>query len=209
MTDNIKSHIRDINLDILLNSKNKFDIDISKRYKHKFRLFYPNRKLIKYITSIGGVLIGSRSLRCYTLNGESILSRDSDDWDFVVTLDMAYKILNFQNTNHIPEINDTISFKNQRYWRHPAYSDSYRVGPVDVQIIIADELPLYSERDKIRIADISYSINQKIKLINKLEDIRKIQSYSDKIENLSYQINKHTEDIKNIIIKINSIKNEI
>ena len=211
MITEITSHIRDINLDILLN-KNIFEIDTSKRYKSKIRLFYPNRKLIKYITEIGGVLTGSRALRCYTLDKTAILNRDSDDWDFIVTLDMAYKILNFKNVNQIPEINGTISFKNQRYWRHPAYSDSYRVGPVDVQIIIKDELPLYSEKNKIRIADISYSINQKIKLINKLEEeleVKRMYSFTHQTAELSYQIDKHTEDIKNIIIKINSIKNEI
>ena len=46
-------------------------IDISKRYNNKFRLFYPSRNLIKYTTNIGGVLVGSRAIRCYTIDGNS------------------------------------------------------------------------------------------------------------------------------------------
>ena len=68
----IKSYIRDINLDILMNCPD-VKIDISKRFYNKFRLFYPSRKLIKYVTKIGGVLTGSRATRCYTIEGKPIL----------------------------------------------------------------------------------------------------------------------------------------
>ena len=42
----IKAYMRDINLEILMNSPD-VKIDVSKRYYNKFRLFYPSRKLIK------------------------------------------------------------------------------------------------------------------------------------------------------------------
>lgn len=207
MTTEIKSHIRDINLDILLN-KNNFEIDVSKRYKNKIRLFYPNQKLINYITKVGGVLTGSRALRCYTLDKNTILDRDSEDWDFIITLDMAYKIFNFKKINNIPKIGDVISIKDQRYWRHPDYSEAYRVGPVDIQLIISDKLPLYKEKNNIRISDISYSINYKLKMIDEIENTIHSGYYND-TKFLKDKITKHTDDIKSIIIKINSIKNEI
>jgi 5,10-methylene-tetrahydrofolate dehydrogenase/methenyl tetrahydrofolate cyclohydrolase len=53
----IKAYMRDINLDILMNCPD-VKIDISKRYYNKYRLFYPSRKLIKYVTNIGGKLVG-------------------------------------------------------------------------------------------------------------------------------------------------------
>ena len=89
--EDIKAYLRDINLDILMNCPN-VKIDISKRYYNKFRLFYPSRKLINYVTKIGGVLTGSRAIRCYTIEGKPILERRVNDWDFVVTLDMAFKL---------------------------------------------------------------------------------------------------------------------
>ena len=86
--NDIKSYMRDINLEILTDCPN-VKIDVSKRYYNKFRLFYPSRKLIKYVTNIGGVLTGSRAIRCYTINDKPILERRVNDWDFVVTLDTA------------------------------------------------------------------------------------------------------------------------
>ena len=68
----LKSYLRDINLEILMKSPN-VEIDISKRYYNRFRLFYPSRKLIKYVTDIGGVLTGSRAIRCFTIEGKPIL----------------------------------------------------------------------------------------------------------------------------------------
>ena len=105
----IKAYMRDINLDILMNCPD-VKIDISKRYKNKFRLFYPSRKLIKYVTNIGGVLTGSRAIRCFTISGKPILERKVDDWDFIVTLDMAFKICADMEIEEIPQIGNVISF---------------------------------------------------------------------------------------------------
>ena len=126
----LKAYLRDINLEILMENPD-VKIDISKRYYNKFRLFYPSRKLIKYTTNIGGVLVGSRAIRCFTINDKPILERRVNDWDFIVTLDMAFKICDDMGIEEIPKIGGVISIKNQRRWSHPAYSDSYRVGPVD------------------------------------------------------------------------------
>lgn len=187
----LKSYLRDINLEILMESPD-FKIDISKRYYNRFRLFYPSRKLIKYVTNIGGVLTGSRAIRCCTINGKPILERKVNDWDFIVTLDMAFKICDDMGISEIPKVGSVISIKNQRRWVHPTYSDSYRLGPVDVQLIVKEELPDYKEIDGVRIANFGYSVSQKIGIVSEL---------SDKDE-----YNKHIEDLKQIIIKYNSIK---
>ena len=149
----IKGYLRDLNLELISDSP-KLEIDISKRYYNKFRLFYPSRKLIKYVTRIGGVLTGSRAIRCYTIEGKPILERRVNDWDFIVTIDMAFKICAYMEIEQIPQIGNVISVKNQRMWRHPDYSDSYRVGPVDVQLIIQEELPDYTEIDGLRITNL-------------------------------------------------------
>ena len=196
----LKAYLRDINLEILMESPD-VKIDISKRYYNKFRLFYPSRRLIKYTTNIGGVLVGSRAIRCFTINGKPILERRVNDWDFVVTLDMAFKICDDMGIEEIPKIGGVISVKNQRRWAHPAYSDSYRVGPVDVQLIVTEELPDYTEVDGVRIANFGYSISQKIGLTTNL--------YNEMLngnQDLRVHYDKHIDDLKEIIIKYNSIK---
>ena len=195
----LKSYLRDINLEILMESPD-VEIDISKRYYNRFRLFYPSRKLIKYVTKIGGVLTGSRAIRCFTINGKPILERRVKDWDFIVTLDMAFKICDEMEISEIPKVGKVISIKNQRRWVHPSYSDSYRLGPVDVQLIVKEELPDYKEIDGVRIANFGYSVSQKIGIAGELSNSSKKMTRSED------EYNKHIEDLKQIIIKYNSIK---
>jgi len=198
--ENIKAYIRDINLDIIMDKNNDVGIDISRRYYNRFRLFYPSRKLIDCTFKNGGVLTGSRALRCYTISDKPILERRGADWDFIVTLDQAFKICDEMNINQIPSIGSTISIANQRAWRHPDYSDAYRVGPVDVQLIVSDELPDFKQIGSVRISDFGYTISNKINLLNDLNS--KVKSDKD----LRKEYNKHIEDLKQIIIKFNSIK---
>jgi hypothetical protein len=196
----IKAYMRDINLDILMNCPD-VKIDISKRYKNKFRLFYPSRKLIKYVTNIGGVLTGSRAIRCFTIEGKPILERRVNDWDFIVTLDMAFKICADMGIDQIPQVDNVISVRNQRMWRHPDYSDAYRVGPVDVQLIVKEELPDYTEIDGVRIANFGYSVSQKIGLTTELQS--KLTGRNCEIDK---NHRKHLADLREMIIKFNSLK---
>jgi hypothetical protein len=204
----LKAYLRDINLEILMESPD-VKIDISKRYYNRFRLFYPSRKLIKYVTNIGGVLTGSRAIRCYTIEGKPILERRVNDWDFIVTLNMAFKICADMGIDKIPQVGGVISVKNQRRWAQPNYSDSYRVGPVDVQLIVTEELPDYTEIDGVRIANFGYSVSQKIgltsELQSKLTGHNRTQS-SSRYDSIDEQYHKHIDDLKEIIIKYNSIK---
>ena len=194
----IKTFVRDINLTLLSSSK-KVDIDISKRYCDKIRLFMPNRKLIKYVTEIGGVLTGSRALRCFKIDGKQMFDRRSKDWDFVVTTEMAFNICNKFDISVIPGVDKVISIKGQRHWRHPAYSDSYRVGPVDVQLIIKDELPGYKEIKGVRIANFGYTIAQKSIMIDEMIE-EKGGSWR-----VGDELNKHIEDMTQLIIKFNCL----
>ena len=197
----MKSFVRDLNLNLITNS-NKIEIDPSKRYCDKIRGFMPNRKLISSIIKAGGVLTGSRSLRCYKVNGEHILDRKTKDWDFVVTQDIAFKICAQYNIDTIPGIDKVISVKNQRAWRHPAYSDSYRVGPVDVQMIIKEELPEFQEVNGIRFSSLSYVLNEKVKMIDELYSL---SQNSSSISEERKEIGKHLEDMTRLIIKFNSL----
>lgn len=202
----IKAYIRDINLDILMNCPD-VEIDISKRYNNKFRIFYPSRNLIKYTTNIGGVLVGSRAIRCFTIDGKPILERKVDDWDFIVTLDMAFKICDDMEIEEIPQIDGVISIKNQRRWAHPSYQDAYRVGAVDVQLIVKEKLPDFSEIDSVRIANFGYSISQKIGMATDLHSKLGGRTPNPRVkESIDEQYHKHISDLKEMIIKFNSLK---
>lgn len=198
----IKSHIRDINLSMLM-SDHKIDINPSKRYSKRIRLFIPNRKLINYLTKMGGVLTGSRAIKCYTINGVPILDRKTNDWDFIITKSMAYKICNdFKIEYNL--VNTVISIEKCRWHAHPAYGDSYRLGIVDVHLIIKDELPDYIEKKGIRIANLSYSISEKVKSMDELNNSRTTicPQYKKEKEELS----KHMYDLTQLIIKFNCIE---
>lgn len=202
--NNIKSYLRDINLEILTNCPD-VKVDVTKRFYNRFRLFYPNRKLINYVTKIGGVLTGSRAIRCYTILGKPILERKVKDWDFVVTLDMAFRICDEMKIDQIPQLGDTISIQNQRMWRHPDYEESYRVGPVDVQLIVREELPDFIEIEGVRISQFGYSVSQKIQVANELKNQLSNKPNSIPCEK-SKQYSKHMTDLREMIIKFNSIK---
>lgn len=192
----IKTFNRDLNLEILTNIYN-IDIDSSKIFNDKIRWFMPNRKLIDYSIKSGAVLTGSRALRCIKVNGKFILERRCKDWDFIVTPKIAFNIFNQFNINEIPDIGKVISIKRQRIWIHPAYSDSYRVGTVDVQFLIKEELPDYELVNGIRFSKIEYILNEKVKLIDDLLTKSDLES----------ELNKNIEDMKECIIKFNYIKN--
>jgi hypothetical protein len=203
MNNEMKSFVRDLNLNLLTN-KHEIGIDLSRRYNNKIRWFMPSRKLINYIIKSGGILTGSRALRCYKINDKFILDRPTKDWDFVITQEMAFKICDNFNIGIIPDVDKVISIDNQRYWRHPDYMESYRVGPVDVQLIIKDELPEYKTIDRINISSFQYIINEKMKLIDGLaEKVINSSSISDERKELG----KHLDDMTQIIIKFNCVKN--
>ena len=204
MNNEMKSFVRDLSLNLLTNN-HKIEIDVSKRYNDKIRWFMPSRKLIIHIIESGGVLTGSRALRCYKINGKSILDRRTKDWDFIVTQEMAFKICDKFDIGIIPGVDKVISVSIQRYWRHPDYSEAYRVGPVDVQLIIKDELPEYESVDGVNISPLQYIINEKMKLIDELGD-KVINSSS--ISEERKELGKHLDDMTQTIIKFNCVRNE-
>jgi len=201
---NIKSLIRDLNLNLVTNNY-KIQIEASRRYNTKFRFLVPSRKLIDTIIKHGGVLTGSKAFRCYKINGDYILERRSSDWDFVVTQEQAFKICNECKILNVPVIGDTISVKNQRHWRHPDYSEAYRVGVVDVQMIIKSDLPDFTEVSGIRFCNLPYLITSKITLVDELIEYTQIHN---KDLDASNNLQKHLDDLKQIIIKFNCIQHE-
>lgn len=181
-SNEIKGWVRDINMSLIVNKYN-IKLDPSKR-KDKLQWLKPNRGLIKYVTKMGGVLTGSRAIRCYSLNGKQLLERPTNDWDFIITRDMAFKICDHFGMDY--DLSNFISIEKHRW----SYDFSYgggnetRVAPVDVHLIIKEELPDYTEIKDVRIANLSYCLNKKVEMS------------ADK---------KHKKDLLQIITKFNSL----
>jgi hypothetical protein len=120
---------------------------------------------------------------------------------------MAFKICDDMKIEEIPQIDGVISIRNQRRYVHPSYSDSYRVGPVDVQLIVKEELPDFSEIDGVRIANFGYSISQKIGMATDLHSKLGGRTPNPRVkESIDEQYHKHISDLKEMIIKFNSLK---
>jgi hypothetical protein len=181
----IKSYFRDIKMGFLMS---KYDVKIDdSNLNDNFHFLKKNRKLIEYANSIGAVLTGSRALSSYKINGKSIIDRKLNDWDFIITKEMAFDICDMFNIEY-NLVDKVININSSWISWHSGYSSvPNRIGIQDVQLIIEDELPSYLNSSKYRIADFSYIIGHKIKSIEKGKDK-----------------GKHRVDLNKIIVKLNS-----
>ena len=193
MTMTLKAYVRDINLNMLTGG---YDVqyDTSKS-RSKYQFLKLNWKLIKYVTNLGGILTGSRALKCCTINSSSMLDRRPDDFDFLITKKMAFQICDHFKFNYNLTDN-VISIKKQLWTSYPDYSDDIiRRGAVDVHLIIVDELPEFIEQNGIRITPFTYVINEKLKMIE--------YSSTNKDEK-----QKHADDLSALTMRFNLIADE-
>ena len=193
MTMTLKAYVRDINLNMLTGG---YDVqyDTSKS-RSKYQFLKLNWKLIKYVTNLGGVLTGSRALKCCTINSSSMLDRRPNDFDFLITKKMAFQICDHFKFNY--NLTDSvISIKKQRWTSYDHYGDNdTRYGAVDVHLIIVDELPEFIEQNGIKITPFTYVINEKLKMI---------EDGSTKKDDKQ----KHADDLSALTMRFNLIADE-
>jgi len=195
----IKSYIRDIKMNLLMSSGYKITHDISKQ-SDGLQFLRRNNKLIRYTKSLGGVLTGSRALKCYKINNTPILERQTKDWDFIITREMAFKICNKFNIEY--NLVDTVlSIRSSFISWDSVYSGTTRIMPQDVQLIIRDELPEFKQIGKTKLAELSYILNQKVDII---EEYNK-SIYSRLRNSEYYSIEKHKNDLIDVVIKFNAL----
>jgi hypothetical protein len=181
---NYPEHIRDIKLNLLM-SENTITIDPSKR-KSKFTFLRPGYGLVKQLIKMGAIITGSRALKCYKINGKQLFDRKTRDWDFIVTEKMAMKICDEHGVTY--KDGSIMVLKQMILFRDGSYGDS-RVVPTDIQLIVKDELPEYREVDGIRFSELSHIIDEKYKLVSPHHN----------------SMNKHDEDLRQIIARFNNL----
>jgi hypothetical protein len=163
--------------------------------RSKYQFLKLNWKLIKYITNLGGVLTGSRALKCCTINDRSMIDRRPNDFDFLITRKMAFQICDhFKFSYNLTD--KVISIRKERWISTENYSCvKTRYGAVDVHLIIVDELPEFIEQNGIRITPFTYVINEKLKMIEDSSTNRNEKQ-------------KHADDLSALTIRFNLIADE-
>jgi hypothetical protein len=158
--------------------------------RSKYQFLKLNWKLIKYVTNLGGVLTGSRALKCCSINGKEMMDRRPNDFDFLITKEMAFQICDhFKFRYNLTD--NVISIKKQRWTSYDHYGDNdTRYGAVDVHLIIVDELPEFIEQNGIRITPFTYVINEKLKMIEDSSTNRnEKQKHADDLSALTMRFN--------------------
>lgn len=161
------------------------DYDVKLNTSNLFPLFpFGRKKFLKSILNNGAVLIGSRALLCYKINGHSIMNRKPNDWDFVMSesnfLDFCkdHKIYDFDLSKSSYQMNKSLATF------IGSYSESHWF-PCPIQIVIREEEEPYNEKDGIKFSKLDSIIENKIKLSND---------------------HKHFVDINNIMVNLHAIK---
>lgn len=184
--------VRDIRLGVTTGEYN-ITIDDSQLPGRLYFLLNKKRRILLDIFKLGGVLIGSRALACYKINGHKTLNRKPDDWDFIMTRD---QFLLLCKKNKIYDVNLEITQyhldKSIAHFDDGYGNDSYWFRCL-IHIIIKDELPDYTEVNGRRFASFDSIIGAKINLM-----------FDTKAKNVS----KHQSDINNIFLSVYNIEKD-
>jgi hypothetical protein len=124
-----------------------------------------------------------------------MLDRRPNDFDFLITKEMAFKICDhFKFRYNLTD--SVISIKKQRWTSYDHYGDNdTRYGAVDIHLIIVDELPEFIEQNGIKITPFTYVINEKLKMI---------EDGSTKKDDKQ----KHADDLSALTMRFNLIADE-
>lgn len=177
-----KRHLRDLTIELVSNP-GLLTIDIGRRFS-SLQFLRKNNNIIKYALSIGGILTGSRALRCYKYEDRFLLDRSVNDFDIMITENMMFKIADkFGYSYNL--IDKVILIESDRWCSYNSYSStSTRLLSNDINLIISDELEECNLIDGVRISKFLNILNSKMVLGS----------------------TKHMEDISNIVTRVNSIK---
>lgn len=183
-----KKHIRDIKLDLITN---KIKLEVSPpKIGGLFSFARPGNKVIRELLDNGAILTGSRAIKCYKANGNKILDRECDDWDFIVDEKTLFKICDKYKVSsdinrdssgdyYVPIRNELVRFTQ-------SYGGDIRVLKTNITLICKDE-PAFTETKSGRIANLVYILDEKRKL---------------SMGQFDRNPNKHDHDLKQIITRM-------
>src|ERR1022692_2496997 len=169
-----KRYLRDIKLDMISSrieagsKKDPYKVNPPK-IGGLFSFMRPGNKIVREILKCGGILTGSRALKCYQFNGKPLLYRKPDDWDFIVSEKTLFKIADKYNiSNGIRRDADgdyNIHFNECLIRISHSYGGESRLMDTIITLICKDE-PGSVETSGGKIANLGYILGEKFKLSN-------------------------------------------
>lgn len=190
-----KRHFRDLKLDLI---SSKIDIKLNSPKVGGFFSLRPGDRVVEDLLKSGAVLTGSRALKLYTFNGKPLLDRKADDWDFIVDEETMFKICEKHNVSDVKtqEGDYYVNIKKQRIRITQSYGGVLRVLPTNITLIVKSE-PDFNQTKNGKVASLLHILEEKYKLSSHFTN--SIRPAGARM----YDDNKHDEDLKKIIIRLN------
>ncbi len=185
--------LEQLNRDYKLNSINR-SFDVSIDTSKLFPMFYfltKNRRILKDFIRRGFILTGSRALSCYRVNKKSILNRKPNDWDFLITKEQFLEVCRDYKVYDFDPKESTYTFNKSFMVIEGSYSGVTNIMRFTSQLIIKDELPTYTIKNGIKIAELDSIINCKLEYVK-----------------TGHNKEKHRKDLNNIFLNCYNFKNE-
>jgi hypothetical protein len=168
-TREVEAFIRDIKLNSILDD----NLSIVKHKKTLFNFFWKGWKVIDELYNIGGTITGSTALSMYRYKGHPIINRKPNDFDFILNKENFRRFCGLKNISDI-EIrggNMRLSLKTGIIF-YSNYGDT-NIFNHDIDCITDDNFDRFKEYNGIKIANLDYIIEQKLKLFNSGGELEK------------------------------------
>lgn len=169
-TREVETFLREIKLSSILDDDN---ITIKKPKKTLFNFFWKGWKVINQLYSVDGIITGSTALSMYRYKGHPILMRKPNDWDFILSKENFRKFCGLRNISDIQirggimrlSLKTGITF-------YSSYGDTTIMNH-NIDCITVDNFNRFKEYNGIKVADLDYIIEEKLKLFNSGGELEK------------------------------------
>ncbi len=162
-----KQILRDFRLNIIDNSVSQTCNFIWPDWK--YFLLNPKRRILKSLLK-HGVLVGSRALACYKINGKPSINRNPRDWDIVMTRDKFNIFCKEHKIYDVDLSSRSYHLDKSLVVIRGTYSPDTKVFPCDIEVIIRDIEPNYIESNGVKIAELYQILYTKVDLIDSLKN---------------------------------------
>lgn len=149
----------------------------------------PVKRRILNLKKVGGILTGSKALKGYKWNDESVFSRNSKDWDFILTREQLWNFFKLEKISDLDLDSNVYSLNKSLLTFYDGYSDcpddnTYILnGKID--IIIRDDVT-FTEYNGWKVANFLDIWTEKCNLINELHFKKEWRSSQKHEQDINY-----------------------
>lgn len=189
LVSEIRTFLRDFKIqEVMQEKQNKIEIVTPK--KSIFSFLYKGLRKQKQLDQLGAIVTGSRALSMYRINGESLITRKPDDWDYLLDKKSFLKFCGLNNLTNIKYGQDRITVN----FTSGVYVGDYGYGSPDPQYIFKHEFDIIS-KEKLPISIRVNNFN-----VATLESI--LHEKLEIIESNGYTSGKHLQDCIQVMTKL-------